>query len=109
LIPETTLTTGCYAEYAAARLSAFQGVDDWLVVFEVLGFSTKEVEFVNDLYAFGSCVGREGFIAEEITLHPTEKRPLFDAETNECIADWTKWAIRAGTDNTKILKPGGHS
>jgi len=38
-----------YIELAAARLSAFQGVKDWLIIFEVLGFSTKEMEFVDDL------------------------------------------------------------
>jgi len=88
-----------YVEFAAARLSAFQGGEDWLIVFELLGFSTKEIEFVNDLYAFGSCVGREGFIGEEILFHSTPKQPLFDAETDECIVDWTTWAIRAGNED----------
>jgi hypothetical protein len=69
-----------------------------LVVFEVLGFSTREIEFVNDLYAFGSCVEKEGFVGEEIPLCSTPKQPLFDAETNECIADWALWTIRAGTE-----------
>jgi hypothetical protein len=85
-----------YIEFAAARLSAFQRVKDWLVVFEVLGFSTREVEFVNDLYAFGPCVEQEGIIGEEIPLSSSPKQPLFDAETNECIADWSHWAIKIG-------------
>jgi hypothetical protein len=87
-----------YVEYAAARLSAFQGVKDWLIIFEVLGFSTREVEFVNDLYAFGSCVEREGIIGEEIPLCSSPEHPVFDSETNECLADWTRWAIKVGNE-----------
>jgi hypothetical protein len=87
-----------YVEFAAARLNAFQNSNDWLVVFEVLGFSTREVEFVNNLYAFGSCVEREGFVGEEIPVRSVPKQPLFDPETNECIADWTHWAVQVGTE-----------
>jgi hypothetical protein len=87
-----------YIEFAAARLSAFQGGKDWLIVFEVLGFSTREVEFVDDLYAYGSCVEKEGFIGAEPPLTSSRKLPLFDAETNQCIADWSRWAIRVGDE-----------
>lgn len=85
-------------EFAAARISAFQGDNDWLLVFEVLGFSTREIEFVDDLYAFGSCVEREGFVGEEVPLTSSPKLPLFDVETNECIADWSRWSIRVGNE-----------
>jgi uncharacterized protein DUF7003 len=85
-----------YIKLAAARISAFQGDNDWLLVFEILGFSTREIEFVDDLYAFGSCVDREGFVGEEITLTSSPKLPLFDVETNECIADWSRWSIKVG-------------
>jgi hypothetical protein len=87
-----------YIEFAAARLSAFQSVKDWLIVFEVLGFSTREVEFVDDLYAFGSCVEKEEVVGEEIPISASPKGPLFDAETNECIADWSHWSIRVGNE-----------
>ena len=87
-----------YIEFAAARLNAFQGVKDWLIVFEVLGFSTKETEFVDDLYAFGSCVEREGVVGEEIPISASSKQPLFDTETNQCIADWSHWLIRVGNE-----------
>ena len=82
-----------YVEFAGARLSAFRGARDWLIAFEVLGFSVKEVMFVNDLYAYGSCVAREGFISEQIPFTSTAENPLFDVETNECIADWSRWSI----------------
>jgi hypothetical protein len=87
-----------YVEFAAARLSGFQGVTDWLIVFEVLGFSTKEIEFANHFYAFGSCVEREGLVGGEIPISSTPKQPVFDAETNECIADWAHWTIKAGKE-----------
>jgi hypothetical protein len=67
-----------------------------LIVFEVLGFSTREVEFVDDLYAYGSCVAKEGFAGEEIPVSSLPQQPLFDAETNECIADWSRWSVSVG-------------
>ena len=87
-----------YIEYAAARLSALRGANDWLIIFEVLGFSTREVEFVDGLYAYGSCIERVGFIGAEIPLSSSPKEPLFDAETNECVADWSHWSIRLGNE-----------
>jgi hypothetical protein len=87
-----------YVEFAAARLSAFQGAEDWLIVFEVLGFSPREVEFVNDLYAYGSCLEREGVIGNEIPVSSSAEYPVFDSETNECIADWSRWSIKVGKE-----------
>ena len=85
-----------YVEFAAARLSAFRGPRDWLIVFEILGFSTREVEFVDDVYAYGSCVGREGLIGEENPLTSWPPQPLFDSVTNECIADSSRWSVSVG-------------
>ena len=59
-----------YVEFAATRLSAFHGAEDWLIVFEVLGFSTREVGFVDDLYAYGSCVAKGGFVDAEVLSLP---------------------------------------
>lgn len=87
-----------YVEFAAARLSAFRSAKDWLIVFEVLGFSTREIEFVDDLYGYGSCVDREGLIGEETPVTSLPEQPLFDAETNECIADWSRWSVRMGSE-----------
>jgi hypothetical protein len=84
-----------YVEFGCARLSAFQSLRDWLVVFEVLGFSTKELCFVNDLYAYGSCAEQEGFVGALIPLSASEENPIFDTHTNECIADWSHWSIEA--------------
>jgi hypothetical protein len=83
-----------YVEFAAARLSAFRGPQDWLIAFEVLGFSTREIAFVDDLYAYGSCVAKGGFISEQLPLTSAEEQPVIDAETNECLADWSHWSIK---------------
>ena len=93
-----------YVEYAAARLTAFRSVQDWLLCFEVLGFSLREVEFVNDLYAFGSCVQNDGLVEEEIPVMSLPEHPIFDKETNEGIADWCDWSIRLG-DETIHFSP----
>jgi hypothetical protein len=85
-----------YVEFAAARLSAFRSSEDWLIVFEVLGFSVREVAFIDDIYAYGSCTEKEGLVSEEIPLACLPQEPLFDAETNECIADWSHWSVSIG-------------
>ncbi len=87
-----------YIKFAAARLTAFRGSQDWLVVFEVLGFSEREVAFINDIYAYGSCVDRAGLVGEESPIRSSPEQPLFDAETNEGIADWRHWTARVGDD-----------
>ncbi len=83
-----------YVEFAAARLTAFRSAQDWLIAFEILGFSTREVAFVDDLYAYGSCVTKGGFTGEELPLSSADEQPLIDAETNDCIADWSSWSIK---------------
>ncbi len=87
-----------YVQFAAARLSAFRGSKDWLIAFEVLGFSTRQVEFVDDLYAYGSCVGREGIVDQEVPVASLPENPLFDSETNQGIADWRGWSVRIGAE-----------
>lgn len=83
-----------YVEYAAARLTAFRGSGQWLIAFEVLGFSTREGTFVNDLYGYGSCLEKEGIIAANSVLSPTQAYPLFDPETTACIASWSAWEVQ---------------
>lgn len=82
-----------YVEFAASRLTAFRSQKEWLIVFEVLGFSTQEVQFVDDIYAYGSCLDREGFVGEEIPFNESAEAPFFDPETNECVIDSRNWII----------------
>jgi hypothetical protein len=87
-----------YVEFAAARLTAFRGSEHWLICFEVLGFSLREVEFVTDLYAFGSCTQTQGFIGEEIPITSSPEHPIYDRETNQGIADWCRWSVKLGQE-----------
>ncbi len=82
-----------YVEFAAARLTAFRKSDHWLAAFEVLGYSTQEGEFVDDLYAYGSCVEKAGFIASSTVFSSARENPLFDPKTNDCVADWKSWGV----------------
>lgn len=83
-----------YLEFGAARLTAFRrGTTEWLVCFDVVSFSTREVQFVNDLYAYGSCVQPGGLIGQEIPFTSPAELPIFDPESNECVADWKNWGI----------------
>jgi hypothetical protein len=82
-----------YVEFAAARFSAFRTKIDWLIVFEVLGFSMREVEFVDNIYAYGSCVTKRGLIGEEIPFASNRETPLFNEETRQSVVDWSHWVI----------------
>lgn len=93
-----------YLEFAVARLTAFRSIQDWLVTFEIVGFSTRQIEFVNDIYAYGSCIEKQGLIGEEIPISALPDHPLFDPETNACIADWNRWSINIGGEK-KVFTP----
>ncbi|MGH9554617.1 MAG: DUF7003 family protein [Terriglobales bacterium] len=81
-------------EVADARLTAFRGRDQWVLFFEVVGFSSREIAFVDHVYAYGSsCVYPEGVKGERIVLTAVPGKPLFDPETNDCIADWARWSV----------------
>jgi hypothetical protein len=85
-----------YVEFAGARLTGFRSAKHWLVCFEVLGFSIREAVFVNDVYAYGSCIEKGGYYSEQNPVTPVESQPLFDSETNRCIADWGRWSVNVG-------------
>jgi len=82
-----------YVEMAATRLTAFRDAQDWAIAFEVVGYSTNEGSFVNDLYAFGSCLQKEGFIGSRAVMSQSPNDPLIDPHTEAWIADWEHWAI----------------
>ncbi|MDE3104775.1 MAG: hypothetical protein KGK08_06340 [Acidobacteriota bacterium] len=82
-----------YVDMAAARLTAFRGVMDWAIAFEVLGYSINEGTFVNDLYAFGSSLLKEGFVSSTPIMSSAPSSPLIDQETGAWIADWEQWRV----------------
>ncbi len=82
-----------YVEMAATRLTAFRSVGDWVIALEVLGYSTNEGAFVNDLYAFGSCLVKEGFISSTSVMSASPDNPLIDPPTDAWVADWERWSV----------------
>lgn len=94
-----------YVGFTAARLSAFRSEQDWLIVFEVLGYSVNETAFVNDIYAYGSCTQKEGFLNAVMVAEPIADRPIFDSVTTESVADWSNWGIRVGNQNLYFTPP----
>lgn len=73
-------------------------------MFEVLEFSTGQIEFVNDLCAFGSCVENEGFVGEQIPLTPSRKTPLFDADTfKQLVGSIQMWPLKKSPRRTSAF------
>ena len=85
-----------YVQMAAARMSAFRSEADWALAFEVLGYSVNEGTYVNDVYAFGSCLRREGVLESAVVLSPNPEQPLIDPQTEAWIADWSDWSVIVG-------------
>ncbi len=85
-----------YVQMAATRMSVFRSSENWAVAFEVLGYSVNEGTFVDDFYAFGSCLRREGILDSAVVLLPNPEQPLVDPLTEAWIADWSDWSIVSG-------------
>jgi hypothetical protein len=82
-----------YVEMAAARLTAFRDVENWVVAFEVLGFSNRQGIFADDVYAFGSRLRPEGFISSTPVMSESPDNPMTDPLTGVWIADWEHWKV----------------
>lgn len=83
-------------QIADTRLTVFRNGDTWAIFFDFVGFSVPETQFVDDIYAYGSCIYPEGIVGERIPLLGSAKRPLWNSITNECLADWASWTIVIG-------------
>jgi hypothetical protein len=82
-----------YVEFAKARLSLFAGPESWVIAFEIIGYSINEGSFVNDLYAFGNCLSREGVLTSFPVAAGVADCPFVDPATEAWIADWKDWSI----------------
>jgi hypothetical protein len=83
-----------YNRIADARLSVFLNLDQWLLLFEMVSWSNRELVFGEDFYAYGNCTTPEGLKAPgRIILTWPEDLPIIDPETNDCIASWDQWAV----------------
>ena len=83
-----------YVDFADARLSVFTNSHDWLIAFEVVGWSNKELVFGEDVYFYGNRVYPEGLRppGRVVASWPADM-PILDPASNECIANWKEWAI----------------
>jgi hypothetical protein len=82
-----------YVDLAAMRLTAYKASNKWVILFEILGFSNQEGAFVNDLYAYGPCLDKEGLINSRTVLSSSTARPLSDPERGEWLANWENWEV----------------
>jgi hypothetical protein len=91
-----------YVAFAAGRLSVFVNEDHWALAFEVLGYSINRAAFVDDLYAFGDCLPREGVLTSFSVLTEASQAPLIDPATEAWIADWSDWSISSSSDTFRF-------
>jgi hypothetical protein len=68
-----------------ARLTSFLGADEWLVVFEVVGFDVKSYAFENVIYAYGNKIDKPGFQTGIDVLEQPPDKPFEDDEGNTLI------------------------
>lgn len=78
---------------ADSRLSVFRSQEHWLFVFEVVGYSAPENEFVDHIYLIGNCIEKGAKIVERIFVEETEDNPVWDREEGEWLADYRNWEI----------------
>jgi hypothetical protein len=94
-----------HTKFADARLSVFIDSKDWLIAFELVNWSEKELVFGEDIYFFGTCVYPEGLRRPgRIVMSWPDDMPILDPDSNECIANWEEWAVLINGDR-HIFRP----
>lgn len=94
-----------YVDMAATRLTAFRSNSAWAIIFEVLGYSSNEGSFVNDLYAFGPSLRKEGFISSNPVMYASKQSPFIDSQTDAWIADWEHWTVVVNGKSYEFAPP----
>jgi Family of unknown function (DUF7003) len=68
-----------YFDLAAQRLTAFRADDEWLLVFEVVGWGKKQAAFENLITAFGNRLEQPGaLVKDELVVTAPGGEPPFD-------------------------------
>jgi len=80
-------------QMAKARLTVFRSSKFWLLVFEIVGYSPPENEFVDHLYLLGNCVSHGGQIKEDIFVTETQVQSIWDREEGKWLADRRNWQV----------------
>lgn len=82
-------------DIADIRLTVLANDHDWVVVFEDLAWSEKELEFVNGIYAYGTCMQKPGFQGELIPIRQNPAEPIRDND-GRAVADPSRWSVIVG-------------
>jgi hypothetical protein len=70
-----------YFAQARQRMTAFRGDDEWLLVFEVVGWGIKEASFDNLVTAFGNRLEQPGLVYDEtVVTAPGGESPFDDKD-----------------------------
>jgi hypothetical protein len=70
-------------EIARARLTAFRSFEEWITIFEFIGFNTEAGLCLNDIHAYGNKIRRSKFRFQERVLDPlsnSENYPFFETD-----------------------------
>jgi len=77
--------------FASARMSVFCSATAWAIAFEILAYTITNGAFENYLYAYGSCLSKEGLLFADTVLSELPESPLVDPPTQAWIANWSDW------------------
>ncbi len=64
-------------EYASARLTSFRSQDEWLTMFEIIGFDTEAGSCLNDIHAHGNKIPRSKYWFSHQVIDPLEDSPSY--------------------------------
>ncbi|MEZ8218774.1 hypothetical protein B0813_002311 [Candidatus Fervidibacteria bacterium JGI MDM2 SSWTFF-3-K9] len=66
-------------QLADTRMTVFRSNKNWVIFFELVG-TIKEIFEGVEIYAYGNCIGQQGFIETRSLFSVPEDAPLFDEE-----------------------------
>ena len=79
---EFPMLDNIYFYYGAAKMSAFQSTEEWLIVFQEISFSIRDGKFINVITAFGNNINKNGIISIEKIIFESPEEQMFDGEGN---------------------------
>ncbi len=93
-----------YFEYVDARMTVFRSSKHWAIVFEMVAFADRLMEFGNYIYGVGNSI-KNGFVEVSSTLFSyCEDAPLWNFETGKWLGDKASFCIVLG-DTPKSFAP----
>jgi hypothetical protein len=90
-----------YFALADMRMTAFRSDEEWLLVFEVVGWAKREFAFENQLTAFGNRLDQPKFTAVEVVTKPGSDNPWADDGAFELDTSDLQFAVRGKSQSLK--------